>query len=154
MEAFRDYLVTDRNRLDVLARNGKGTYNVADLNRVTRAACYVASRLWRYGYGAGPECPAYLVTAAAEPPRAGSAGGGVFYPGETVELLAVPAEGYEFSRWTEDGKTVADAPLYAFQAEGDRRLAAVFRPLTTGFIPAGETEPMKTADGQEFYCKR
>ncbi len=154
MEVFRDYLVTDRTRLDVLARNEKGTYNAADLNRVTRAACYVAARLWGYGYGSEPEMPACLVTAKIVPAGAGTAGGGVYYPGEAVSLRAEPAEGFAFERWSENGETVSESPEYRFPAERDRRLTAVFHALTTGFITAGETEIMLTSDGQEFHCAR
>ena len=42
MEKLRDVLVTDRTPADVAARNGKGTYNEADLNRVLRACSWLA----------------------------------------------------------------------------------------------------------------
>ena len=43
-------LITDRTQADVDARNGKGTYNASDLNRVAVAMNYVAGRLESAGY--------------------------------------------------------------------------------------------------------
>lgn len=43
-------LVTDRTSEDVAARNAKGTYNAADLNRVGAAVEYIAGRFTAYGY--------------------------------------------------------------------------------------------------------
>ena len=43
-------LITDRTQADVDARNGKGTYNASDLNRVAAAMNYVAGRLESDGY--------------------------------------------------------------------------------------------------------
>lgn len=43
-------LITDRTQADVDARNGKGTYNASDLNRVAVAMIYVADRLRAAGY--------------------------------------------------------------------------------------------------------
>lgn len=43
-------LITDRKQADVDARNGKGTYNASDLNRVAAAMNYVAGRLESAGY--------------------------------------------------------------------------------------------------------
>lgn len=43
-------LITDRTQADVDARNGKGTYNASDLNRVATAMNYVVGRLESAGY--------------------------------------------------------------------------------------------------------
>lgn len=45
-----DTLVTDRTQADADARNDKGTYNAADLNRVTEAMEYLKAQMNRYGY--------------------------------------------------------------------------------------------------------
>lgn len=45
-------LVTDRTAADVTARNAKGTYNAADLNRVESAVSDIAERFASYGYTA------------------------------------------------------------------------------------------------------
>lgn len=49
-------LVTDRTAEDVAARNAKGTYSAADLNRVAEAVGYVREMFDSYGY-AVPEKP-------------------------------------------------------------------------------------------------
>ena len=41
-EKLRSVLVTDRTQADVNARNEKGTYGEADLNRVLRACSWLA----------------------------------------------------------------------------------------------------------------
>lgn len=43
-------LITDRTQADVDSRNGKGTYNASDLNRVAASMNYVAGRLESAGY--------------------------------------------------------------------------------------------------------
>lgn len=43
-------LVFDRTQADVDAKNGKGTYNYTDVNRVESAAEYIQSLLISYGY--------------------------------------------------------------------------------------------------------
>ena len=45
-----DTLVTDRSAADVAAKNEKGTYNVADLNRVSEAVAYLRPIFAEYGY--------------------------------------------------------------------------------------------------------
>lgn len=127
MESFRDYLVTDRTEADVLSRNEKGTYHASDLNRVTRAALYLLTRLWEYGAGAEPERRAYLVTAAASPRQGGSAGGGVYFLGEEAALRAVPARGYDFAGWQEAGEVFSREPELRFPVSGGRTLTAVFQ---------------------------
>lgn len=43
-------LVTDRTQADVLAKNDKGTYQVADIDRVEKATGEVANKLTALGY--------------------------------------------------------------------------------------------------------
>lgn len=45
-----DDLVFDRTQADVAAKNEKGTYNAADLNRVGEAVRYISGRLLSIGY--------------------------------------------------------------------------------------------------------
>lgn len=45
-----DTLVTDRSAADVAAKNEKGTYNAADLNRVSEAVAYLRPIFEDYGY--------------------------------------------------------------------------------------------------------
>ena len=127
MEKFRDYLVTDRTAADAAARNEKGTYNISDLNRVTRAALYLLTRLWEYGNGGEPERRAYLVTAATSPRQGGTADGGVYFLGEEAALQAVPARGYDFAGWREAGEVFSREPELRFPVSGSRALTAVFQ---------------------------
>lgn len=50
--SIMDSLITDRTAADAAARNDKGTYNAADLNRVSAAMEFAAQRLRGYGYEA------------------------------------------------------------------------------------------------------
>lgn len=43
-------LVFDRTQADVDARNPKGTYNAADMNRVGEAVAYIRDMFLEYGY--------------------------------------------------------------------------------------------------------
>lgn len=45
-----DTLVTDRSAADVAAKNEKGTYNAADLNRVSEALAYLRPIFTEFGY--------------------------------------------------------------------------------------------------------
>lgn len=46
--------------------------------------------------------------------------------GETCTLSAIPADGYVFANWTEDGEEVSSDTEYAFTVTGDRNLVANF----------------------------
>lgn len=127
MEKLRDILITDRAAADVAARNGKGTYNDTDLNRVLRACSWLAERLEAYGYAApGEYFPAALVHVTVQPPRGGRADSILAYRGETAVVKASGGGGYEFSRWEENGSTVSQEAEYSFTADRDRELVAVF----------------------------
>ncbi|MBR4020138.1 MAG: InlB B-repeat-containing protein, partial [Firmicutes bacterium] len=68
-----------------------------------------------------------FITATAENPEHGTAyGGGLYDPGELVELFASPEDGYKFVKWTEDGTEVSTDFDYSFTAAEDRNLVAVF----------------------------
>ena len=45
-----DALITDRTAADVAAKNEKGTYNAADLNRVSEAVAYLRPIFAKIGY--------------------------------------------------------------------------------------------------------
>lgn len=53
-------LITDRTKADAMARNDKGTYQAADLNRVTAALEDLESRLAALGYVTG-YAPVYIL---------------------------------------------------------------------------------------------
>ncbi len=74
----------------------------------------------------------YEITAVAVPEDGGSIDGtGEYYHGEEVTLTAVPASGYHFVKWSEDGVDIDDADeVLVFDATEDRELTAHFE-ITT-----------------------
>lgn len=55
-------------------------------------------------------------------------GGGQYNAGDTCELVATPAEGYQFVNWTENEEVVPDAgATYSFTVNADRELVANFQ---------------------------
>jgi hypothetical protein len=53
-------------------------------------------------------------------------GGGSVQWGSQVTLVAIPAQGFHFQKWTENGQTISQTPVYSFIAEGDRNFVAHF----------------------------
>lgn len=69
----------------------------------------------------------YFVIVEAEPEEGGSVEGqGEFYAEINTTVRAIPAEGYYFISWTEDGKEVSRNPEYSFKVTEDRFLTANF----------------------------
>jgi hypothetical protein len=69
----------------------------------------------------------YEVTATSDPVEGGSVSGtGVFNHGQTANLQATAAEGYNFVNWTENGNTVSQNPFYTFTVSQNRSLTANF----------------------------
>lgn len=167
MSDLKDHLITDRTAADVerarylnslwdpsarkwrgtpeeLAEwkaGPKGTYNAADLNRVTLAANYLLTRLAELGYAVPEDTfPAYLISAAVDPPGSGMAQGALFYRGDSATVRAEPIGGSEFLRWTENGETISEDPVFTLTADGDRNLTAHFEAewvMETSIIGAG-----------------
>lgn len=70
---------------------------------------------------------AVQISAAVQPAESGWVeGAGNYIPGEQVELLAVPAEGYHFVSWTKGMAILGEHPLYSFVAADNRELTANF----------------------------
>ena len=79
------------------------------------------------------------ITAEASPEEGGEVSGmGVFEYGEVCTLEATPNDNYIFIRWTKDGVTVSETPLYSFNVTGTAHYVAVFQ-NTEG---VGENEMM------------
>ncbi len=73
----------------------------------------------------------YKVETEANPGEAGEVtGAGIYQEGKEVKVEAEAYEGYCFSGWQEDGKTVEIDPTYEFKLEKDRHLTAVFEKET------------------------
>lgn len=83
----------------------------------------------------------YTITAAVEPPGSGNVtGAGKYQEGATVNLKATANDGYAFTDWKDNGKTIHNAQDYTFTAEKDRDLVAEFEERKTSRLPAGYTE--------------
>ena len=76
----------------------------------------------------------YTVSAVAHPIDAGTiTGAGTYLANEEVQLEAIPAEGYAFRYWTENGEVVANEAIYAFTVTDNRSLVAHFAPNTQAY---------------------
>lgn len=75
----------------------------------------------------GGSVPTYTISASASPAGYGSvSGAGSKEMGTTCTLVATPASGKVFKRWTENGSTVSTSATYSFTVERNRTLVAVF----------------------------
>jgi uncharacterized repeat protein (TIGR02543 family) len=73
----------------------------------------------------------YTIDISASPADGGSvSGGGTHTHGQTVNLTATPASGYQFVNWTEDGTEVSTSATYSFTAAASRTLVANFTRMT------------------------
>ena len=69
----------------------------------------------------------FLVTLAVKPEAGGMvSGGGKYLPGEEVELIAEPKEGFHFVAWMNGETPISDEETYSFTASEDLTLTAVF----------------------------
>lgn len=67
------------------------------------------------------------VTLAVKPEAGGMvSGGGKYLPGEEVELIAEPKEGFHFVAWMNGETPISDEETYSFTASEDLTLTAVF----------------------------
>ena len=71
----------------------------------------------------------YTVTAAAENENGTVSGGGEFRKGEFVQLVATPADGYQFDGWYGSEKCFSTELMYRFMASKDLTLTARFSPI-------------------------
>ncbi len=73
----------------------------------------------------------YTISANPSPANGGSvAGYGSYFPNATVSLIALPATGYSFTNWTENGSVVSPTASYSFPAIANRSLTANFTQTT------------------------
>jgi len=69
----------------------------------------------------------YSIDVLASPTDGGTVtGGGRYQEGQTCTVSAIPATGYTFTNWTENGDEVAVDADYTFVVSGDRSLVANF----------------------------
>ena len=78
----------------------------------------------------------YSVNATSNPTSGGTiTGTGTYEYGQTCTLTATPANGYEFSNWTENGEVVSTNATYSFNVSDNRSLVANFNStIPTGAI--------------------
>ena len=70
----------------------------------------------------------YTISVSANPSNGGSvAGGGAYHYGDNCTVIATPANGYTFLRWTENGNQVSTNATYTFTVTGNRTLVAQFQ---------------------------
>ena len=93
----------------------------------------------------------YTITVSANPSNGGSVtGGGAYHYGDNCTVIATPANGYTFVRWTENGNQVSNSANYTFTVTGNRTLVAQFQaqtytitatadPTTGGTVSGGGT---------------
>ncbi len=58
-------------------------------------------------------------------------GDGAYATGSPATLVAMPAPGYKFSKWLENGAIVSTSASYGFTVTDDRTLVAKFKPVFT-----------------------
>ena len=70
---------------------------------------------------------ACTIKAGVNSARSGKVNGvGSYKDTDTVQLSAIPSDGYYFVKWTEGGKTVSRDAVYTFDAERSRTIKAYF----------------------------
>ena len=73
------------------------------------------------------------VTLSSAPALGGTtAGAGTFAQGSNTAVSAIPATGFTFTNWTENGTVVSTSSNYAFKMAGNRTLVANFTPVAVG----------------------
>ena len=75
----------------------------------------------------------FTISASASPSVGGSvSGAGSYNYGSTCTLIATPATGYSFVRWTKNGNQVSTNPSFSFTVTGNASYVAVFEqsPIT------------------------
>ncbi|MDZ4132108.1 MAG: hypothetical protein U1E11_03145, partial [Dethiobacteria bacterium] len=98
----------------------------------------------------------YGIILIVEPKEGGLVSGdGNYLAGDIVGLDAIPAEGYAFSGWLENGEEVSMAKAYAFTVDRERTLTATFSPLLSRQHEFAETYRISLApqplDGGRVY---
>ena len=98
----------------------------------------------------------YTIAASADPLAGGTVTGATNYNhGNTVNLIATPADHYHFINWTEDGTEVPGAGAsYSFTAIADRTLVAHFaldtHTLSTGQVGNGSVSKNPSQTSYEY----
>jgi len=70
-----------------------------------------------------------VITSSSPAEGGTTTGGGVYNYGASVTVTAVPAPGYLFVNWSEDGSAVSTNPSYSFTVSRSRSLLANFNQI-------------------------
>lgn len=94
----------------------------------------------------------YVVTATPEPINGGSiTGAGNYIAGTQCQLVAHPAPGYGFDKWTENGVTVSNSSSYSFTVNEDHDLTAHFFLVPYEIVAVADPETGGTVDGGGWF---
>lgn len=90
-----------------------------------------------------PPAPAkYTITLSVDPTGGGeAAGGGEVDEGQSVTVIAAPANGFEFVGWRENGDIVSTSASYTFKPSTDRALTAVFAAIVPTYMITASIDP-------------
>ena len=73
------------------------------------------------------EIPSFTITTFTQPGNGGTvSGGGTYFNGDTITLTAIPAVGFEFISWTDNGTVISTDAVYRFPVTSDLSLVANF----------------------------
>jgi M6 family metalloprotease-like protein len=92
------------------------------------------------------------VSTSSNPPSGGSTSGSGTYPiGNQVTVSAIPASGYGFENWTQNGNIVSSDPDYTFTVNGSVNLVANFAVLQFNVITASNPPAGGNTSGGGVY---
>jgi hypothetical protein len=116
------------------------------VNPTLNKLSFTASSLTFYALGlSGGD--SHVVSAAAMPSNGGEVfGAGTYADGVKVTLLAAPAEGFVFEKWTKGEEVLAVSPEFSFIIDGDCGIQAHFEVVGDGL--AVSTRSLPTCGGQ------
>ena len=96
----------------------------------------------------------YTISVVAQPSNGGTvSGGGTYAYGQSCTVYAVPASGYNFVNWTDDGDIVSTDVNYTITVAGNKSLTAVFSYNGSGNVPEGAINGLFTINekGDQVY---
>ncbi len=94
----------------------------------------------------------YNISVSANPSNGGTVtGGGAYHYGDNCTVIATPANGYTFLRWTENGNQVSNSANYTFTVTGNRTLVAQFQQQTYTITATADPTTGGTVTGGGTY---
>ena len=94
----------------------------------------------------------YTISVSANPTDGGSVtGGGTYQQGQSCTVSAIPATGYNFVKWTENGTQVSTNANYTFTVTGNRTLVAQFEGQSYYIATSSNPSIGGTTSGNGIY---